>query len=309
MTDRRARDDELDLHDSLGRWACDHADRFDEIGVVGYEPARRPEQRLATAKTAPEASAVPGRPERSLVEAYGALLGEEAAQAQAAFANGVGGELRDWLAAGRSVAVVTAHADRLHDIGTLYGAVAIALADSELISRNATILNKVMSREAFRGIPVAQILARFGAIYWVVPDTASAERWGISPRVSSSINARAMRALLADMRSGLVLTLAPSGTAVRAELGTSGRVESLTIPQFGAATAHLLSRFDGYVAGAVWGGRVSLGKLTALGSRRGKTRGAREASERHAVQAVANAMIEVTENATGLPVRYDAGQG
>ena len=198
--------------------------------------------------------------------------------------------------------MVTAHADRLHDIGTLHGAIAIALERSGLIGRNATILNKVMSREAFRGRPVAEILARFGAIYWVIPDTENAERWGISQRVSRYINASAMRALLTDMRSGLVVTLAPSGTAMRSQLGASGDVQSLTIPRIGEGTAHLLSRFDAYVAGAIWEGRVNLGRLTTFGPRRGKTR---EDGERLAVDAVANAMIEVTRSATGLPVHYN----
>jgi hypothetical protein len=304
MTERLAREDEWELHEALGRWAHDHAHRFDDIDVVDYDPGRRPEQRLATAKSAPAPVGDP-RNDGSLVEFYATILGEEAVRAQAALAEGLTGELREWLAAGRNVAVVTAHADRLHDIGTLYGAVAIALEDTGLISRNATILNKVMSREAFRGTPVADVLTRFGAIYWVIPDTANAERWGISPRVSSYINANAMRALLTDMRSGLVITLAPSGTAVRPQFGASGDVQSLTIPRIGAATAHLLSRFDGYIAGAVWEGRVTLGELTSLSTRRGK---ARQDGERSAVKAVANAMVEVTQNATGLPVHYDAGQ-
>jgi hypothetical protein len=306
MTERLEHDDERELHEALGHWAHDHADRFDDIDVLGYDPGRRPEQRLATAKTVPEPCGDPGTTVGSLGEVYAAILGDEAGRAHAAFAEGLGGELRAWLAAGRNVAVVTAHADRLHDIGTLYGAVAIALEESGLIGRNATILNKVMSREAFRGTPVARILARFGAIYWVIPDTANAERWGISPRVSSYINANAMRALLTDMRSGLVITLAPSGTAMRPQLGPSGDVQSLMIPRIGEGTAHLLSRFDAYVAGAVWEGRVTLGELTALSPRRGKSR---EAGERFAVEAVASAMIEVTQNATGLPVHYDPGQG
>ena len=80
----------------------------------------------------------------------------------------------------------------------------------------------------------------------------------------------------------------------------------MMIPRIGEGTAHLLSRFDAYVAGAVWEGRVTLGELTALSPRRGKSR---EAGERFAVEAVASAMIEVTQNATGLPVHYDPGQG
>ena len=100
MTERLARDDEGELHDALGRWAHDHADRFDDIDVLPYDRARRPEQRLGTAKTAPALRGDPGRARGSLVEVYAAILGEEAARAHAAFADGLGGELREWLVRG-----------------------------------------------------------------------------------------------------------------------------------------------------------------------------------------------------------------
>jgi hypothetical protein len=107
------------------------------------------------------------------------------------------------------------------------------------------------------------------------------------------------------MRSGLVLALAPSGPRVRLARSLRG-IQSLTIPRIGEATAHLLSRFDAYVAGAVWEGRVNLGRLTTFGPRRGTKR---DNGQRFAVDAVANAMIEVTQSATGLPVHYNPSEG
>jgi hypothetical protein len=304
---RNPQDAETVFHEALGRWAQEHARRYgDDITVLPYEPAHRPEQHIETFKTSAESAEMPPTQLGDILRAaYERILGIEASEAMRTFSKGVGLEIRELLLAGRNVAILTAHADKLHDIGTLCGGIAVCLGRSDLIQRNGTLLSKVMSRERFRGVAIAQLFSSFGNVYWVIPESDSAQRWGVTSQISRHVNSNAIGAVLRDMRNGIVLTFAPSGSAMRQQKGRSGSIRSLIIPRVGDGTAHLLSRFDAYVASAIWDGQIAIGPVVPLDR---SSRNVSYARREHHSLVVAHAMKELaqlTEDLAGVPVRYE----
>jgi len=287
-------DDDLErgLHERLALWARDHASRYDDIGVLDYEPELRAEQRISTSRT--DAIAEDGEDGLlgRLTAGYLQTLGAGSGAIIDALASRRD-ELLEALAAGRNVAILTGHADRLDDVGAFSGGVALALGDPALIGRNGTILNKVMTRESFKGRPMTDLMRLFGNVYWVIPDSDSARRWSIDPRAIRYVNANAMRSLVRDMREGIVLTLAPSGSTMRAELGEDGQVRRIVVPPVAPATAKLIGRFDAYLVAALWEGRCSVSPLYDM----------------EPIEVSMDRLARVTEELAGVPVEHAGTSG
>jgi hypothetical protein len=203
--------------------------------------------------------------------------------------------------------VLTAHADQLHDIGALCAGFAVSFADRDLVARNGTILNKVMSRESFRGTPIEELFRPFGNVYWVIPATASADRWGLSPDVVAKINAAALRRVAEDMRAGLLLTFAPSGSAMRRVVDEQGRLQSLVIPDVAPGTANLICRFDAYLVAALWNGRVALGPVIEIPQATGRARAERAQRQRDVVIPALSQMATLVADLAEVSVTHGAG--
>src|SRR5262245_2254030 len=236
------------------------------MGALEYDPVARPEQRLDTYKSPillrEEAlgEAARGRFETTMGPAAGHAL----AALNARDADG-GPSPRDaiavQLAAGRTVAVLVAHAGGFEDMGVFPGAVAVALGRPDLVEHNAVILNKVMTRETYQGHPVCDLYAAFANVYWVIPSTESMTRWGLDPGVVRHMNVKALRAIRTDMAEGMVMTLAPGGSAMREIRDADDRLTSLELPPIASATAGLIERFDSYMCGAFWQHEIALGPI------------------------------------------------
>jgi hypothetical protein len=306
------------LHDCLGRWAQDHADRYPGISVLEYDPDAYPEQRITSAKTTPStrlADAVWAEIVPQLQERYRANLGlheREVISALNSTAESVGASrplvaaVKELLRAGRNVAILAAHADRLEDLGTFCGALAVAMGEGELIRRNGAIVNKVMTREALNGASISSLFELFANVYWVIPETESTAHWGIRPEAMRFVNSAALRAVVADMHDGIALTFAPSGSAMRRTVDSSGELVSLTIPPVASGTAKLLARFDAYVVTSFWEGRVAVDGLTRVGPAPvpQATRAERAAYEAGVADAAVRQLAALTEQLAGVPVGY-----
>ena len=182
--------------------------------------------------------------------------------------------------------------------GALCAGFAVAFDDRELIRRNGTILNKVMSRESFRGTPIEELFRPFGNVYWVIPTTASADRWRLSPELVSKINAAALRRVAEDMRGGLLLTFAPSGSAMQRVVDGEGKLQSLVMPDVAPGTANLICRFDAYVVAALWNGRVALGPVTEITDQERGSSEKREARSERAQRHRAVVALALSQMAT-----------
>jgi hypothetical protein len=255
---------ERELHLGLGKWALHHADRYAEVGLLPFDPARYPEQRITTGVTL--ANPVHGDRLGGLEALYLRNGGPTAAATLAAFrcAGGESGgisvaeEIRKLVEAGQSVAILTSHAERLDDVAAFAGSVALAMGRPALVSRNGAILNKVMSRETHQGQPIVRLISPFANSYWVIPDTESARRWMIPEAAVRYVNGRGLRALLGAIRAGAAVTLAPAGSAMLQHRDAANVLKKLTFPPVSRATANLLTRFDAFVLAARWGERVSV---------------------------------------------------
>jgi hypothetical protein len=246
------------LHKALERWAADHARRYDQIGMLDYDPVRFVAQQIGTSVT-PGAVVRPSL--ETLRQTYVRTAGAVAEQTLAAFeTRSIGERIRDSVERGRSVAVLCAHADGLDDAAGFAGAVAVAMHGSQAAMRNGVILNKVMSRETFAGVPITNLLGAFANIYWVIPDSESARRWGISERALRYVNSLGIRSLLAAVRDGAAITFAPAGSAMIPSFDGDGNLVGLRFPPVGRATMKLLTRFDSYVLAARFGGQVHVGE-------------------------------------------------
>lgn len=307
---------ERSLHDSLGLWATDHARRYAELDVLEFDSGAYPEQRLESCKTRTSASLdlIPAESLTSVLrEAYDRTTGPGGAGVLSAFLEPAGGagdvqplgeQMGSLLREGKSVALLVGHADRLDDIGAFCGAAAVALGDAALITRNGAVMNKVMTRESYSGVPIRSLFELFGNIYWVVPETENALRWHFDPAVSRYVNANAMRAILADVREGIVLTLAPGGSAMVQKKDAAGKLASLTIPSVGRGTANLISKFDSYLVAVSWEGRVLRSPLLPIPDTVHALQPERRRLQAEFVNEAMDTMVRLTERLAGVPTRY-----
>lgn len=305
---------ERQLHDALGAWAEDHASRYEYVDVSDYAPKARPEQRIDSFKTPLDERILflPAEQLQStLQERYEAELGSSGRAVVAAFnARGVvlHGSLTetliDFLRRGKSVAILSPHADRLEDIGVFAAALAIAMGDPKLIRQNGLILNKVMTRELYRGVPMADMFLPFGSIYWVIPDTASAGRWGIPYEIKRYVNLNAMRTLLADLAQGAIITFAPTGTLMQRERDAAGRPRALRIPPIAPGSLNLVARFDAYVIAVQWQDQVAFSPVTAVPGVRGASRTGYQKNEAELLGGILATMAALTRELAGVPVAY-----
>jgi hypothetical protein len=300
------------LHRGLEAWAREHARRYADIGVIDYDPMRYPGQRIETSKS--DAVVGVGRGSgrdqvTAMRDLYARTMGAEGAATLTALGTPAV-EIKRLLSAGKNVAVLTAHADQLHYIGALCAGFAVALADRDLLARNGTILNKVMSRESFRGTPIEELFRPFGNVYWVIPATASADRWRLPPELVSRINAAALRRVAEDMRAGLLLTFAPSGSAMQRLVDEDGQLQSLVIPDVAPGTANLICRFDAYLVAALWNGRVALGPVIDVAGperesrARGEPRSERAQRHREIVAHALDQMATLVADLAEVSVAY-----
>jgi len=293
------------LHASLGRWAEEHARRYPDMGALEYDPDARPEQRLDTFKSpiVLQGGGTLGGAARTRFET---TMGPAAAHALAALdAGGVNGgpSPRDAIAAqlfaGRTVAVLVAHAGGFEDMGVFAGAMAVALEEPDLVEHNAVILNKVMTRETYKGHSVRDLYAGYANVYWVIPTTDSMTRWNLDPGVVRYMNVKALRAIRTDMAAGMVMTLAPGGSAMREIRDPAGRLIALELPPIASATAGLIERFDSYVCGAFWQHEIALGPIREIAPT------GRVELERR----ILDEMAELTRSLVGVTVTYDVPSG
>lgn len=271
--------------------------------MLAYEPDERPEQRLETFKSPVETT----KPAAFLQATLGAMMGRAAQGALDALAGPLRDSLAAHLEAGKSIAVLVAHAGGFEDMGVFAGAVAVSLDRPELIARNGVIVNKVMTCETFKGYPIRDLYRYFANVYWVIPDTESAERWGLDDELARFLNVNATRTVVADMRSGgVVLTFAPGGTAMREKRDESGELVSLEIPAVASGTISLISRFDAYLCGASWKDTIALGPIRPVTSPDDKRGPARSAHRIELARAVLDEMAALTQQLASTTVTVEA---
>jgi hypothetical protein len=245
---------EAELHLSFTAWVADHAKRIAGISDIGYDPGRYPAQRLVEAKTeaGPLSRWVPPPIFLRVLERKLAsiLRSRDAADRVIDEFRGVAPEVAALLDEKRSVALLAGHSDNLFDVAYCLAGLQISFGTTRYIRRTGIIVNKLMTREAFRGTPMVDTLKLLCNVYWVIPDTESTRAWGVPEGAARRVNAGALQALEKDLARGVLVGIIPTGTAARQEM-VDGRLR-LTMPAISAGTARLLQRFDAFLPVAMW---------------------------------------------------------
>ena len=306
-------DPERDLHDALEAWARDHAARFEDVGVFDYDPEARPEQRIDTFKTLVSEQVLAltkDQIQTALRSRYEAALGTTARNIfeeltrprESSGGDSIAASIAQLLDQGKSVALLSPHADRLEDIGAFSAGLAVAFGDADHIQRNGLILNKVMTRELYKGRPMVEMFEPFGNIYWVIPETDAPARWGIRQAEKNFVNLNAMRQLLGDIRTGTIITFAPTGSVMRRTVDDSGELSALHLPPIGKTSARLMARFDAYAIIVLWRDQVRIGPLTHVGIQHDNSSSDRQKAISALASDVLTAMSTLTEDVAGVPV-------
>jgi hypothetical protein len=245
---------EGELHRSFTPWVEEHAKRIPGISDLGYDPKRYPAQRLGESKTdagvlsrwvpSPVFLWVLGRKLASVLRSR-----ERADRVIATFGD-VASRVAGLLNSGKNVALLAGHTDNLFDIAYALAGLQISFGSTRYVRRTGIIVNKLMTREAFRGTPMVGTLKLLCNVYWVVPDTESTRRWGIPEEAARIVNSNALEALEEDLKRGVLVGIIPTGTAARHEV-VDGELR-LTMPHISPGTARLLERFDAFLPVAMW---------------------------------------------------------
>lgn len=245
---------EEELHHSFTAWAGDHAERIEGISDLGYDPKRYPAQRLVESKT--EAGLL-SRWVPSWVflrvlrrKLASVLRSREKADRVIRTFHDVAPGVAKLLDEGKSIALLAGHTDNLFDIAYALAGLQVSFGSTRHIRRTGIIVNKLMTREAFRGTPMVDTLKLLSNVYWVVPDTESTRRWGIPEEAARIVNANALEALEEDLKRGVLVGVIPTGTAARLEQ-VDGELR-VTMPHISPGTVRLLSRFDAFLPVAMW---------------------------------------------------------
>lgn len=245
---------EVELHSSFTAWAADHAKRIRGVSDVGYDPRRYPAQRIRESKTGAGALSrwVPSPIflrvlERKLASV---LRSRENADRIVGEFRDVAPDVARLLDERRSVALMAGHSDNLFDVAYCLAGLQISFGTTRYLRRTGIIVNKLMTREAFRGTPMTDTLKLLCNVYWVIPETQSTRAWGVPESAARTVNTGALQALQTDIASGVLIGVIPTGTAARQEV-VEGRLR-LTMPPISAGTARLLEQFDAFLPVAMW---------------------------------------------------------
>lgn len=148
----------------------------------------------------------------------------------------------------QNVALITSHADLL-DIGVAQAGLFCALENTAITDQNAIIVNKLITRLTFDGIPAVDLLRASGNVYFCLPRSGSAQEFEINEETTDWVNGKMLKVLLRDMHNlykenrSMLLTVAPSGsTAKRTTDPVSGNLKNLEIPQAHQTTVNIIQR-------------------------------------------------------------------
>ncbi len=116
------------------------------------------------------------------------------------------------------------------------------------IDENAVLLNKLMTRQTYHHITVAEHFTPVGNVYWSYPKSASADKHGVPLEARNLGNALFQKAIRPDLdKGGLILDAALTGSEIKSEKDEAGSTLYYSIPDVDPASAKLIERFDGIV--------------------------------------------------------------
>jgi len=301
----------------LDRWSKKHKHEVRHIGSVPYWPSLFPDQMVnvpyreitAASVFLPEAAYL-----RAFKKFYDISVGSceladsiiDSFDTTEAFADGSGRSITDWaiecLENDISFGITSAHIDGLSDIADMEAGLSLAVAarkGRKYINNFKLLINKNMTRESYKKIPLPWLLSIGLVPYWGIPPGRSLEGNGIPDEVAAEINKLMIEQYKKDRKLGSVALGFVLAGSRPDEITNSitGELEQLMLPE--AYTGSFAARCDG---GIVVANRVErnfeISNVIDVTKKRGEL--VDELHNEHATQAF---------RLKGIPVGYIALSG
>lgn len=217
-------------------WGLSHENKPGSgIKLLPYDRDRYPEQRIdhyvTEAKLPFEQLGLPDKLMMLGLRQFGlakALGSRALARQMVADFKAPAEQVAGMLDQGRNVALIPAH-KHYADIGIGVAGLAIAMGKTRYIKENTwQSINKLMTREEYRGRYIPNFARKTGKLVWVIPDEG-ARKWGVPDRARYIVGRGAMEALgpvLADEEHGVLMAVALTAGAMDSELDEDGEVTS-----------------------------------------------------------------------------------
>ena len=124
--------------------------------------------------------------------------------------------------------------------------------DRQNIEMGGVLLNKLMTRQSFKGKKIVDYFSPTANIYFSYPKSASAEKHEVPKGAMMLGNALFMKVLKTDLRKGgLELDAALTGKQIVPHNNENGELDYYQIPDIDPASADLIKRFDDVVGATI----------------------------------------------------------
>jgi hypothetical protein len=140
--------------------------------------------------------------------------------------------------------VITPHF-RLTELGYFKALRFLAKKDRPRINNSGALLNKLMTRQQYRGRRITDRFVNIGNLFWSSPRSRSAEKFNVPKAAQNGVNAL-FRAALGNKleEGGLELDVAPTGSELKEVRGDDGNLQGFRFPEIDPASAKLIEDFD-----------------------------------------------------------------
>lgn len=293
---------EVKMHRIFDPWSEAHRQQYQNMGVLPYDPETYPEQRIDIHTVPPriDSTRIPvpvfiwamrrkllgtfqdKEKGRKFFESFWTSCASSDEKAPLALV-----VAEDYLRQGKSVAVVTDHADNLTDIARATASLNIALAEkfgSEHMSNFGILVNKNVTREKHQNRSVVRKIGDIASVHMVLPNTQSAEKYRkIASRngdeiteddvrkISQKVTGGSAKSIFRRIKDGhdgkahgIVEGIVPTGQGTIKLRNKHGAVQAHTIPPVTETAAGLLCRFDAVIAVSLIADEFKISPLIAL---------------------------------------------
>jgi hypothetical protein len=335
---------DLDLERKMHRiftpWSENHRKDYSGIGVLPYDPNLYPEQRIDNhiiearirSTRIPSSVFIWGmrrkiistfadkKKGQAFVNTFNSTPGYE--DTESPLSEVIANEFLDQ---GRSVAIITDHADNLTDIARATAGLSVALATKfgdKYMGDFGILVNKNITRETHKGRKIVSKLSDIAEVHTVMPDTASVEKYRKIAsqageeiteeevgQISKKVTGGSARVIFRRIKNGkdskadgLIEGIVPTGQGTIKLLDRHKQVKAHTIPAVTNTAANLLCRFDGAIAVSLIGDEYKISPIIPI---KEILEGSNDPFANLVLtENIMDMLAEQTTEVAGLPVHY-----
>lgn len=254
-----------ELHQAYDSWLADMCSREDSQFVpIKFDPVLHPEQDIYTPKIEAHDPhpRVPnflyyGGVDVKMVRSLGATTFHRLSQqfnqqtASAEDPRLLSERLIANQREGRNTMAVTSHFS-FTELGQFKALRFVGKKDRPNITSGGVLLNKLMTRQAYKGRKIVDLFTPLSNVYFSYPKSASAEKHGVPIEATNLGNALFKKVLKPDLeKGGMEMDIALTGKQIVPIKLESGELHHYEIPPVDPASAKLVESFDDVIAATI----------------------------------------------------------